>query len=130
MRRLLRTNRRRTIEAGSKKNGPREEAVRFSNAYLSAVAVDNNRLAIIIAIAITTTLDYHCLVSIPVLTLPDHFTVMVAIAMAGANGHTDATRTNADPDVLRTGRHRRGNSRHRDGSHHKSLDHRMFLSMN
>jgi len=55
---------------------------------------------------------------------------VVAVAMAGTNGHTDAARTNANANALRTGWHCSGNSRHRDGSYHESLDHRMFLSMN
>jgi hypothetical protein len=81
---------------------------------------------------IATALDHDSLVAIPVFTLADHFTVAIAIAMTGANGHTDArgTDTNTHANVLRTGRHRNGYPSHRDGGHYKSLDHRTFLSMN
>ena len=90
----------------------------MSNANLSAVAVDDNRLAIIIAVAIAATLDHHCLVAIPGPAFPDHFTIMVAVAMARTNSHTNAVWTDANADSLRTGRHRRGNSRYRDGNHY------------
>jgi len=79
---------------------------------------------------IATALDHDSLVAITVFTLADHFTVAIAIAMTGTNGHTDASGTDTHANVLRTGRHRNGNTSHRDGSHYKSLDHRMFLSMN
>ena len=53
-------------------------------------------------------LDHDGLVAIAiaVLTLADHFTVAIAVAMAGTDGHADARRTNADAntDFFRTRR--------------------------
>jgi hypothetical protein len=97
------------------------------------VAIDDDRLAVTIQIAImvATSLDHDSLVAIAVFTLADHFTVAVAVAMTAANGNAYAgrTNTNAHSDVFRTSRHHNRNSSHRDGSHYKTLDHRLLLSM-
>ena len=87
MRRLLRTNRRRTIEA-RKKTASTREAVRFSNANLSAVAVDNDRFAIIIAIAITATLDYPSGCQ-AVITSTLHSNLGNTATLYGTEGHID-----------------------------------------
>jgi hypothetical protein len=113
-----------------KKRPPRGRPFYYSQANLSAVAIDDNRLPIAIVVVIPATLDHDSFVSVTVITLADHFTV--AVAMAGADGHTDAcgTDTNAHAYFFRTRGHRNGNPSHRDGSHYESLDLRMFLSMN
>jgi hypothetical protein len=74
---------------------------------------------------IMPALDYDGLVpiAIAVLTLPDHLSVAIAVAMTGTNRHADTRRTNANPDFFRTRRHRNGNSNHRDGSYNKTLHH-------
>jgi hypothetical protein len=115
-----------------KKRPPRGRPFYYSQANLSAVAIDDNRLPVAIVVVIPAPLDHDRLVSVTVITLADHFTVTVAVAMTGADGHTDAcgTDANAHTDFFRTRRHRNGNSSHHDGSHYESLDHRMFLSMN
>ena len=79
---------------------------------------------------IAATLDYDSLAAITVFTLTDDLTVTVMVTMTGTNGHTDACGTNTNTNFFRAGRHRNGNSSHRDGSHCKSLDHHFFLSMN
>jgi hypothetical protein len=83
-----------------------------------------------IAVVIMTLLDHDSLVAIAMLA--DDFTVAIAIAipvMTVADGDTDAARADANADFLSTRRHRQRNPSYRDGSHQKTLDHRMFLSM-
>jgi hypothetical protein len=100
---------------------------------LSAIAVDDD-LAIMVQVAITIvpSLDNNgfTTISIPVLTLTDHFTIAITIAMTTADGDANTTRTDTDADIFSPRRHRNGNSSHRNGGHHKALDHRMLLSMN
>jgi hypothetical protein len=76
-------------------------------------------------------LDHNGLVTtaIAVHTLANHFTVAVAVAMAGTYCHANARRTNTDTELFRTRRLNDGNSSQRDGRYYKMPDHRMFLSM-
>jgi len=85
-----------------------------------------------IAVVVVTALDDDGFVAItiPVFTLADHLTVAITVAMSGTDGDTDTTGTDPDADFLSASRHRQRNSRHRDGSHHKTFDHRMFVQRN
>jgi hypothetical protein len=116
----------------AKKNGLHKGG-RSIRSVPSALALDDDpAVTIIVTVAIAASPDHHCIVAISILTLADHFAVAVAVAMTGANGNAGASRahTHTDADIFRTRRHRNGNSGHRDGSHYKTLDHRMLLSTN
>jgi hypothetical protein len=78
-----------------------------------------------IAVAIVTLPDHDGIVAIPVVALPDNFPIAIPI-MAGSDGH--AARTDTDPNLFRTSRHRTANSGHCDGYYCKTPDHRMLLS--
>jgi hypothetical protein len=72
--------------------------------------------------------DHDGIVAIPAVTLPDNFTIAIAISipiMAGSDGH--AARTDTDPNLFRASRHCDANSGHRDGYYCKTPDHRMLL---
>src|SRR4051812_38568309 len=92
---------------------------------LIALALDDD-LAVRIVIALALDHDGLVAIAIPILTLADHFTVAIAVATTGANGHAGTCRPNAhtDADVLCGGRLNDGNSSYRDSSHYKMLDHR------
>jgi hypothetical protein len=101
---------------------------------LSAIAIDNDLpITVIVAVAIMAALDHNGIVTIaiPILTLAYNPAVPITVAMTGTNRHARATRTdtNADADFFGTRRHCNRNCGHRDGSHYKTLDHRMLLSM-
>jgi hypothetical protein len=92
------------------------------------VAVDDDRLPIAVVVTITiAALDYHGLVTIAAIALTNDFAFAIAI-VAGSDGYTYAGRADTHSDVLRDGGHCKGNSSDRDGSHHKTLDHRLLLS--
>jgi hypothetical protein len=76
-----------------------------------------------------TAPDHDSIVAIPIPALADHFPVAIAITVAVTGTHGNARRANTDTDFFSTRRHCKRNSGHRDGSHNKMLDHRMFLSM-
>jgi hypothetical protein len=95
---------------------------------LSAVAIDNDSLAVTIEIAVAVALpDHDGVVAIPVVTLPDNFTIAIPIpiAVTGSDGHAD--RTDANSNFFRASRHREGYSGNSNGSHYKTLDHVMLL---
>ena len=117
-----------------KKNGLRKGGRSFDklNARLLAVAVDDDlAITIVIAVAIVAALDHDGLaaIAIAILTLTDHFTVAITVAMTGTYGHAHTRPADTNADLFRTRRLNQRNSSHRDGSHYKMLDHRMFLSM-
>jgi hypothetical protein len=114
----------------TKKNGLRVGGRSSNSTRLLTVTVDDD-LAVTIVVAVVTTLDHDGLVAvaITVLSLTDHFTVANTIALATAHGNANTCPANADTEFFRTRRHRDGNSSHRDGSHYKMLNHRMFLSI-
>ena len=83
-----------------------------------------------IPVAIATTPDHDSVVTIPVVTLPDNFTVAVAVAiaiMAGSDG--DAGRTDAHTDIFGASRHGDANSDRCNSDHCKTLDHFVLLKM-
>jgi len=103
----------------------------YSAARLT-VAFDNDlAITIEVAVAIMATLDHDgfVAVAITIFALTDYFTIAITIAVTGTNRHASATRahTDADADFFGTRRHCNRNSSHRDGSHYKTLDHRMLL---
>src|SRR5438105_2638696 len=84
---------------------------------------------VVITVAIPTPPDHNSIVTIPIFALTDNFAIAVAVTMTATDGDADAIRTDTDADFLSTRRHRNGNSGHCDGGHHKTLDHRMLLSL-
>jgi hypothetical protein len=91
------------------------------------VAVDDDRLPITIVVPIAiATLYHHGLVAIAAIANDFAFTIAV---VTGSDGHADTIRTDTHADALRGGGHCKGNSSHRDGSYHKTLDHRLLLSL-
>jgi hypothetical protein len=93
------------------------------------VAVDDDRLAIAVVVTITVApLDHHGLVAIAAIALTNDLAFTIAI-VAGSDGYADAGRADTHPDILRNGGRYKRNSSHRDGSYHKTLDHRLLLSV-
>jgi hypothetical protein len=81
-----------------------------------------------IPVVIATPLDHDGIVAIPVVALPDNFTITIAIAipiMAGSDRH--AARTHTNPNLFRTSRHCTAYPGHSDGYYCKTPDHRMLL---
>jgi hypothetical protein len=91
------------------------------------VAVDDDRLpiAVVVAIAIAA-LDHHGLVAIAAIALTNDLAFAIAI-IAGSDGYANAGRADTHSDILRDGGHGKRNSSHRNGSYHKTLDHRFLL---
>jgi hypothetical protein len=85
-------------------------------------------VTIVIAVVIAVSTDHHGIVAIPRLALANHFTV--AIAMTVADGNANTRRANSNADFFRARRHRNRYSGYRDGSHYKTLDHRICSSLN
>jgi hypothetical protein len=98
-----------------------------ARAGLLAVAVDDHRLSIVvdIPVMIATLPDHDGVVAIPMVTLPDNFTI--AIPMAGSDSHADWTDTDSDSDFFCASRHCDANSGHCDGYYYKTPNHCMFL---
>jgi hypothetical protein len=94
------------------------------------VAVDDDRLpiAVVVTILIAAPLDHYGLVPISAIALTNDFAFAIAV-VAGSDGYADAGRADTHSDALRGGGHCKGNSSHRDGSYHKTLDHRLLLSV-
>jgi hypothetical protein len=94
------------------------------------IAVDDNRLAITVDVPVAITLlDHDGVVTIAMVTLPDDFTIAIAItiAMAGSHGHADRADTYAN--FARAGRHGDANCGRRDSHYCKTLDHCMLLNL-
>jgi hypothetical protein len=70
--------------------------------------------------------DHDGVVAIAMVTLPDNFTIAIAIAMDGSDCH--ARRTDTYADFFRTSRHGDANSGHGDSYYCKTLDHCLLLS--
>jgi hypothetical protein len=72
--------------------------------------------------------DHDGVVTIAMVTLPDNFTIAIAItiAMNGSDGH--ARRADTYADFFRTSRHGDANSGHGDSYYCKTLDHCLLLS--
>jgi hypothetical protein len=87
-------------------------------------------VTIVIAVVIAVSTDHHGIVAIPRLALANHFTVAIAIAMTVADGNANTRRANSNADFFRARRHRNRYSGYRDGSHYKTLDHRICSSLN
>jgi hypothetical protein len=64
--------------------------------------------------------DHDSVVAIPVVTLADHFTIMIPIAVTMTVSDGDANRTDADSDFFRASRHRKTDSRHGHRYHCKT----------
>jgi hypothetical protein len=121
----------RHLAADTKTNGLRKGGRSFKRKAIAGlpVAVDNDRLAIAIVVTITVApLDHHGLVAIAAIALTNDLAFAIAI-VAGSDGYADAGRPNTHSDILRDGGHGKRNSSHPDGSHHKTLDHRLLLSV-
>jgi hypothetical protein len=71
---------------------------------------------------VVTLLDHDSIVTIPVVTLANNFTIAIPIPIVtGSDGYAD--RTDTDSNFFRTGRHRKGYSGNSNRSHYKTLDH-------
>jgi len=80
-----------------------------------------------IPVAVMTLLNHDGIAAIPVVALPDNFTIAIAIAipiMAGSD--RDAARTHTNPNLFRTSRHCTAYPGHCDGYYCKTPDHRML----
>jgi hypothetical protein len=73
-------------------------------------------------------LDHNSIVAIPVVTIPDHVAIAIAIpiAMAGSDGNAD--RADADANFFRASRHGDANSGCCNGYDCKMLDHCLLSS--
>jgi hypothetical protein len=107
----------------------REAARSVENQPLAVTLDDDLAIMVDVTVAIMTSPDHDGLVAIPRLALTDHFPVAITIAVTMTSTHGDASGADTDADFFSARRHRERNSSHRDGSHQKTLDHRMFLSM-
>jgi hypothetical protein len=92
-----------------------------------AIAVDNNRLAVTIIVAVPIMPWAYDNRLIAVFALTDHFTVTIAVTVTVTGTNGDAHRANTNTDFFRTRRHRNRNRGHCDGSHYHMLDHRLLL---
>jgi hypothetical protein len=93
-----------------------------------SLTVDDHRPSIVIHIpvAIATVSDSDSVLAIPVVTLPDHIAIAIAIAvMAGSDGY--AGRTDTYTDFFRASRQGDANSDRCDSDHCKTLDHFVLL---
>jgi hypothetical protein len=98
------------------------------NTELLTIAVDDNRLAIMVDVPVAIAfLDHDGVVTIAMVTLPDNFTIAITIAMAGSHGH--AARADTYANFARAGRHGNANCRRRDSYYCKTLDHCMLLGL-
>jgi hypothetical protein len=81
-----------------------------------------------IPVAVMTLLDHDGIVAIPVVALPDNFTVAIPITITiVAGSDRDAARTHTNSNLFRTSRHSTAYPGHCDGYYCKTPDHRMLL---
>jgi hypothetical protein len=114
------------------KNGLRKgrplDQIQHGQRRLLTIAVDDDRLAVMVDIAVAIALlDHDGFVTIVMVTLPDNFTIAIAIAMNGSDGH--ASRADTYANFVRSGRHGDANSGHGDSYYCKTLDHCLLLSV-
>jgi hypothetical protein len=87
------------------------------------LAVDDNRLSVVVHIPITIASLDHDTVAIPVVTLADNVTIAIPIAVTMTVSDGDADRADTDSDFFRTSRHRDANCGRCDSYYCKTLDH-------
>ena len=80
-----------------------------------------------IPVTIAILPDHDGITAVPVVTLPDDFTIAVAVPITVAGSDRHAGRSDTHSNFSRTSRHRTTNSGRCDGYYCKTLDHCLFL---
>jgi hypothetical protein len=110
--------------------GGRSTKFNTANTGLLTVAVDDNRLAIMVDIPVAIALlDHDGVVTIAMVTLPDDITIAITITIAMAGSHRHADRADTYANFARAGRHGDANCGRRDSYYCKTLDHCMLLGL-
>jgi hypothetical protein len=91
--------------------------------------VDNNRAAIMVNVPVVIALfNDNGFVAILMITVADNVTVAVPVTISVALSNRYANRTNTDPNLFRSSRHRAANSSH-GGDHYGIPNHCALLAL-
>jgi hypothetical protein len=97
---------------------------------LPTIAIDDDALPVMVHIPVVVALlDHDGIVAVPMVTIPDHVTITIAIPITVAGSDGNAGRTDTYANFFRASRHGTANSGYCDGYYCKTLDHWLLLKM-